>query len=130
MLDLINVPVKMYTLFKQRISKMTYSNKLKDPNELLYCVDYAIANDVDKDRILCIVDALLHYHAGFRDRGIDPEESPKSVVHELIDLSDLSSEQLSMQCDCDDVTLFDVLEHFGSLTYNILNEMRLHIEVI
>ena len=126
----MNVAVKMYTLFKQRISKMTYSNKLKDPCELLYCVDYAIANDVDKDRILCIVDALLHYHAGFRDRGIDPEESPKSVVHELIDLSDLSSEQLSMQCDCDDVTLFDVLEQFGSLSYIMLDGLRSYIEII
>ena len=109
---------------------MTYSNKLKDFDELLNCVDYAIVNDVDKDSILCIVDALLHYYAGFYDRGIDPEESAKSVIYEFIECSNISSEQLSMQCDYDDVTLFDVIEQFGSLSYSTLDGLRSYIEVI
>jgi hypothetical protein len=107
-------------------TKMTYSNKLKDQNELLYCVDYAIVNDVDKDSILCIVDALLNFYRRCSQRDVTAE----GQVHKYIEDSGLSSDELDMQCDCDDVTLFDVLEQFGSLSYNTLNEIRSRIEVI
>ena len=109
---------------------MTYSSKLKDLNELLNCVDYAIVNDIDKDSILCIVDALLDYHVVGHTRPIGQHGIPSVQIYKFIEASGLSSDKLDMQCDCDDVTLFDVLEQFGSLSHNTLNEMRLRIEVI
>ena len=105
---------------------MTYSNKLNDPFEILGCIDYAIVNDVDKDNILCIVDALLDYYRRGLQRGV----TPRKDINKYIKDSGLGPYELGMQCGCDEVTLHDALEGLASLTYNLLYEMRSRVELI
>jgi hypothetical protein len=64
-------------------------------NELLYCVDYAIVNDVDKDSILCIVDALLDFYR----RGFQCDVTADRQAHKYIEDSGLSSDELETKHD-------------------------------
>ena len=106
---------------------MTYSSKLKDLNELVNCVDYAIVNDVNKDSILFVVDGLLEHYAKLSNGTLQIRLIP---VDNIIDDSGLSSDELALDCDCGDVTLYDVLEEFSSLSPETLDSLRLRIELI
>jgi hypothetical protein len=106
---------------------MAYSNKLKDFNELLNCVDYAMINDIAKDKISAVVDGLVDHYAKLRNGSSQMQLVP---IMNIIDDSGLSSDQLDMQCDCDDVTLYDVLEEFSSLTYNTLDGLSSYLKLI
>ena len=110
---------------------MTYMSELGIIDEILNFLDYAISNDVSKDNVLFVVDALLEHYEKLPNGPLEIRLIHiDNIIDNIIDDSGLSSDELASKCYCCDLTLHDVLGEFSLLSPVGLEDLRLDIELI
>ena len=107
---------------------MAYSYKLNDTELLIGCLDYAIANFLNKESVLDMLDELINYRVV--NKYDDFDDIPDTTMDFYLTYSGIDDAKLSLECDLDNVILSDALLQFGCVSSKTLLEIQSYVELL